>query len=73
MDGRARWLDNLFIERLWRSLKHKNVYLNAYETDLEARAGIGRWIAFYDQPRPHSSLDRAMPERCYHEEVLRTA
>ena len=53
MDGRGRWLDNVFIERLWRSLKYENVYLNAYETGSEAREGIGRWISFYNQTRPH--------------------
>ena len=66
MDGRGRWLDNVCIERLWRSLKYENVYLNAYETGSEARAGIGRWIDFYNQTRPHSSLDGITPERCYH-------
>lgn len=73
MDGRGRWLDNVFIERLWRSLKYENVYLNAYETGSEARAGIGRWIAFYNQTRPHSSLDGTTPERCYHEGSLKAA
>jgi putative transposase len=58
MDGRGRWLDNVFIERLWRSLKYENVYMNAYETGSEARAGIGEWMAFYNQARPHSSLIR---------------
>jgi putative transposase len=57
MDGRGRWLDNVFIERLWRSLKYENVYLNAYETDSEARIGIGKWIDFYNRIRPHSRLD----------------
>ena len=73
MDGRGRWLDNVFIERLWRSLKYENVYLNAYETGSEARAGIGRWIDFYNQTRPHSSLAGTTPERCYHEGLLKAA
>lgn len=73
MDGRGRWLDNVFIERLWRSLKYENVYLNAYETGSEARAGIGRWINFYNQIRPHSSLNGNTPERCYHEDCLKAA
>ena len=73
MDGRGRWLDNVFIERLWRSLKYENVYLNAYETGSEAREGIGRWIAFYNQTRPHSSLAGTTPERCYHEGLLKAA
>jgi putative transposase len=54
MDGRGRWLDNVFIERLWRSLKYENVYLHAYETGPEARAGIGKWIDFYNRQRPHT-------------------
>ncbi len=73
MDGRGRWLDNVFIERLWRSLKYENVYLNAYETGSEARAGIGKWIAFYNQTRPHSSLDGTTPEHCYREGLLKAA
>jgi putative transposase len=73
MDGRGRWLDNVFIERLWRSLKYENVYLNAYETGSEARAGIGKWIAFYNRTRPHSSLAGATPERCYYEGLLKAA
>lgn len=73
MDGRGRWLDNVFIERLWRSLKYENVYLNAYETGSEARTGIGRWINFYNQTRPHSSLDGITPERCYRQGFLKAA
>jgi putative transposase len=73
MDGRGRWLDNVFIERLWRSLKYENVYLNAYETGSEARAGIGRWIAFYNQTRPHSSLSGQTPDTCYREGHLKAA
>ena len=48
MDGRGRWLDNVFIERLWRSLKHEDVYLKGYADGREARAGIAAWIAFYN-------------------------
>ena len=73
MDGRRRWLDNVFIERLWRSLKYENVYLNAYETGSEARAGIGRWFAFYNQIRPHSSLGGTTPERYYREGLGKAA
>jgi putative transposase len=62
MDGRGRWMDNVMVERLWRSLKCENVYLNAYETGTEARRGIGSWIDFYNARRPHSSLDDATPE-----------
>src|SRR3954470_19061899 len=61
MDGRGRYLDNIFIERLWRSLKHENVYLMGYADGREARAGIGRWIAFYNDTRPHQALGYRMP------------
>ena len=65
MDGRGRYMDNIFIERLWRSLKYENVYINAYETGGEARKGIGQWINFYNNTRPHSRLNGLTPERCY--------
>jgi len=61
MDGRGRYLDNIFIERLWRSLKHENVYLMGYADGREARAGIGGWIAFYNEGRPHQALGYRMP------------
>ncbi len=61
MDGRGRWMDNVMIERLWRSLKYECVYLNAFETGSEARTGIGRWIAFYNTQRPHSALGGRTP------------
>jgi putative transposase len=73
MDGRRRWLDNVFIERLWRSLKYENVYLHAYETGSEARAGIGEWIAFYNQTRPHSSLDGLTPNAFYEQGCIKAA
>jgi putative transposase len=73
MDGRGRWLDNVFIERLWRSLKYENVYLHAYETGSEARAGIGEWIAFYNQTRPHSSLDGVTPNEFYEQGCIKAA
>lgn len=69
MDGRGRWLDNVFIERLWRSLKYECVYLHAFETGSEARAGIGRWFDFYNRLRPHSSLG-GLPTNRYHEQGL---
>ena len=61
MDGRGRYLDNIFIERLWRSLKHEDVYLMGYADGREARAGIGRWIAFYNETRPHQALAYRTP------------
>lgn len=65
MDGRGRCLDNVFIERLWRSLKYEDVYLNNYETGGEARVGIGNWMRFYNTLRPHSSLGGISPDRFY--------
>lgn len=65
MDGRGRWMDNVFIERLWRSLKYECVFLNAFETGSEARAGIGRWIGYYNAERPHSAFDGATPREAY--------
>jgi putative transposase len=61
MDGRGRWMDNVFIERLWRSLKHEDVYLKGYADGREARAGIGAWIAFYNARRPHQALANRTP------------
>jgi putative transposase len=61
MDGRGRWLDNVFIERLWRSLKYEEVYLKSYADGREARAGIAAWIAFYNATRPHQALDGRAP------------
>jgi len=61
MDGKGRWMDNVFIERLWRSLKYECVYLHAFETGSEARAGIGRWMAYYNAERPHSALGGRTP------------
>jgi len=65
MDGKGRWMDNVFIERLWRSLKYEEVYLKAYETVAEAKAGIGNWITFYNHDRTHQSLDCKTPEEVY--------
>lgn len=57
MDGRGAWRDNVFVERLWRSVKYEEVYLRAYSAVSEARASIGRYLSFYNGKRPHSSLD----------------
>jgi putative transposase len=65
MDGRGRWMDNVFIERLWRSLKYECVFLNAFETGSEVRAGIGRWIGYYNADRPHSALAGRTPDEAY--------
>ena len=60
-DGKGRWMDNVMIERLWRSSKYECVYLNAFETGSEATKGIDRWIKHYNEERPHSSLDDRTP------------
>jgi putative transposase len=65
MDGRGAWRDNVFVERLWRSVKYEEVYLRAYESVGEARASIGRYIEFYNRKRPHSSLGARTPDRAY--------
>jgi putative transposase len=65
MDGRGSWRDNVFIERLWRSVKYEEVYLRAYETVSEARVGIGQYFEFYNARRPHSSLGRMTPDQFY--------
>ena len=73
MDGRGRWLDNVFIERLWRSLKQECVYLNAFDSMRDASAQIGRWIAYYNRERPHSSLGGRTPFEAYMQPLLRQA
>jgi len=65
MDGRGAWRDNIFVERLWRSVKYEEVYLHAYDSVREARAGIARYIDFYNAGRPHSSLDTKTPDEFY--------
>jgi putative transposase len=65
MDGRGAWRDNVFVERIWRSVKYEEVYLRAYDTVPEARASIGRYLTFYNTRRPHSSLDRKTPDKAY--------
>ncbi|MGE6695115.1 MULTISPECIES: IS3 family transposase [Sphingomonadaceae] len=65
MDGRGRWMDNVFIERLWRSLKYECVYLHAFETGSELKAGLGRWITYYNTQRPHSGLAGETPVEAY--------
>jgi putative transposase len=65
MDGKGRCLDNVFVERLWRSLKYEEVYLHAYEDAREARAGIGRYLEFYNEQRPHQALGYQTPAAFY--------
>lgn len=65
MDGKGCWRDNVFVERLWKSVKYEEVYLHAYESVLEARQGLARYLAFYNTRRPHSSLDGQPPDTVY--------
>ena len=65
MDGKGAWRDNVFVERLWRSVKYEEVYLRAYESVGEARDSIGRYLDFYNGRRPHSSLDGMTPDKAY--------
>jgi putative transposase len=69
MDGKGSWRDNVFVERLWRSVKYEEVYLRAYESVSEARASIGRYLEFYNGKRPHSSLDARTPDQAYFDHV----
>ena len=73
MDGRGASRDNVFVERLWRSVKYEEVYLRAYGSVSEARASIGRYLTFYNGRRPHSSLDRKTPDHVYFNQPLLAA
>ena len=65
MDGKGAWRDNVFVERLWRSIKYEEVYLHAYDSVSQAKTGIARYINFYNTTRPHSSLDKKKPDEFY--------
>lgn len=69
MDGKGAWRDNVFIERLWRSVKYEEVYLKAYDSVAGARASIGKYIDFYNHKRPHSSLDDKTPDEVYFNKI----
>ncbi len=73
MDGRGRCIDNVFVERLWRSLKYEEVFLNAYDTLAEARARIGRYLGFFNKARPHQALGYQTPEVFYRGLLLKAA
>jgi putative transposase len=73
MDGKGSWRDNVFVERLWRSIKYEEVYLHAYDSVKQAKAGIARYIDFYNARRPHSSLDKCTPDEFYFETLLAIA
>ena len=70
MDGKGRWIDNVFVERLWRSVKYEDVYLRAYETPAELRAVLKRYFEFYNERRRHSSLERRTPDAVYFEVTI---
>ena len=73
MDGKGSWRDNVFVERLWKSIKYEEVYLRAYDSVGEARASLGRYLDFYNRQRPHSSLDRRTPDEAYFNPPLMVA
>ena len=73
MDGKGRWVDNVFVERLWRSVKYEEVYLKAYDSMAAAKASLGRYFAFYNTERRHQSLDRRTPDSVYYESAAKMA
>src|SRR6202521_3919858 len=73
MDGKGAWRDNVFVERLWRSVKYEELYLKPYDSVGEARASIGRYLAFFNRKRPHSSLDARTPDRAYFDHLPQVA
>ena len=73
MDGKGRWVDNVFVERLWRSVKYEDVYLKAYDSMAAVKASPGRYFAFYNTERRHQSLDRRTPDSVYYESAAKMA
>ncbi len=65
MDGKGRWVDNVFVERLWKSVKYEEVYRHAYDTVSQAQQGLESYFTFYNERRPHSSLDGKTPDTVY--------
>lgn len=70
MDGKGRWMDNVFIERLWRSLKYEDLYIKGYADGAELRAGLGQWFDFYNHQRPHMALDNRAPMAMWREAMV---
>lgn len=70
MDGKGRWMDNVFIERLWRSLKYEDLYIKGYADGAELRAGLGQWFDFYNHQRPHMALDNRAPMAVWREAMV---
>jgi putative transposase len=73
MDGKGRWLDNVFVERLWRSVKYEEVYLKAYNNVGHARQSLDIYLRFYNEKRRHQSLDRQTPDSVYYQTASRRA
>ena len=73
MDGKGRWLDNVFVERLWRSVKYEEVNLKAYEDIRRAKSSLKKYFAFHNSERRHQSLDRQTPDQVYYNNVIRKA
>ena len=73
MAGKGRWLDNVFVERLWRSVKYEEVYLKAYDSVADARQSLEKYVTFYNQKRRHQSLDRQTPDSVYYSQAAREA
>jgi putative transposase len=73
IDGKGAWRDNVFIERLWPSIKYEEIYLRAYASVSEARAGIRQYLMFYNTRRPHSSLDGKPPDQAYFNQPMSEA
>ncbi len=73
MDGKGRWIDNVFVERLWRSVKYEEVYIKAYDDIRVARKSLGIYFEFYNSERRHQSLDRRTPDQVYYDNVTRMA
>jgi putative transposase len=73
MDGKGRWVDNVFVERLWRSVKYEEVYLKAYDDVRSAKRSLDEYFRFYNSERRHQSLDDQTPDRVYNQPVARLA
>ena len=73
MDGKGAWRDNVFVERIWKSVKYEEVYLHAYASVADARASLGRYLEFYNRHRPHSSLDAKTPDEAYFNHLPQSA
>ena len=71
MDGKGRWVDNVFVERLWRSVKYEEVYIKAYDSIGVARDLLGKYFTFYNSERRHQSLDRQTPDSVYYQDAAR--